>query len=230
MCGRFTLRTPSNLLVERFELGVDPRLSPRFNIAPTQTVAAVRRPNIAAKRELALLRWGLIPSWAKDLAVGNRMINARSETIAEKPAFRSAFERRRCLILADGYYEWAKVGGQKQPHYIRMRDEQPFAFAGLWEHWQGVDQPHLPGAVESCTIITTESNDLTIDLHHRMPVILPRQSYEAWLDPELTDRDQLTSLLGKYPSREMCVDPVSTYVNSPKNDDEKCVAIQKTLF
>jgi len=230
MCGRFTLRTPSSLLVEQFELGIDPQLSPRFNIAPTQTVAAVRRPDVAAKRELALLRWGLIPSWAKDPAVGNRMINARSETVAEKPAFRSAFQRRRCLILADGYYEWAKVGGQKQPYYIRMRDERPFAFAGLWEHWQGADQSQLPGPVETCTIITTESNDLTADLHHRMPVILPTQFYEAWLESELTDRRELESLFGSYPSDEMCVDAVSTYVNSPKNDDAKCVAIQKTLF
>lgn len=167
MCGRFTLRVPAAELVEIFRLLRRPDVQPRYNIAPTQPVAVVRR--IDRGRELSMLRWGLVPSWAKDPKIGARMINARAETVATKPAFRTALRRRRCLVPADGFYEWAKsAGGTKQPHYITRRDGRPFAFAGLWESWDGPDG----SSIESCTIVTTEANDLVGRIHDRMPVIL----------------------------------------------------------
>lgn len=153
------------------------------------------------------------------------MINARGETVAEKPSFRSAFKKRRGLVVADGYFEWEKRGKQKVPHYIRMKDERPFAFAGLWERWGSRDDPLL-----TCTIITTESNELTRPLHERMPVILDEADYDMWLDPELQDRESLEQLLQPYDSAEMAVDQVSTHVNSVKNDDPQCLAIQRELF
>jgi len=218
MCGRFTLRTPTPVLIEQFGLGEIPELPPRYNIAPTQSVAAVRH-NAAADRELVPLRWGLIPRWAKDPAVGNRMINARSETVAEKPSFRSAFRRRRCLIPADGFYEWRKIGGRKQPYYIHMADQQPFAFAGLWEHWEsGAEQ------IESCTILTTEANALMSGLHDRMPVILAPGDFDTWLNCEQRDWQHLTPLLASYPSDQMHYHPVSTVVNSPRNQGPELVA------
>src|SRR5881394_3747162 len=149
MCGRFTLATPAKSLQKHFQLDAVPELPFRYNIAPTQNVAAVRVGRLG--RALSLLRWGLIPHWADDPKIGYRLINARADTVASKPSFRSAFKQRRCLIAADGYYEWQKQDGAKQPYLIRREDGQPFAFAGLWEHWQGVDQE-----IESCTIITTE--------------------------------------------------------------------------
>ncbi len=217
MCGRFTLRTPANLLVERFMLDSTPDLAPRYNIAPTQDVAVVRA-TPEAGRQLALLRWGLIPSWAKDPKIGNRMINARGESVAEKPSFRSAFKRRRCLVLADGYYEWRKIGKAKQPYWIRMQDERPFGLAGLWETWRGGDD-----IVESCTIITTSANELTKQIHDRMPVILDDGDYELWLDPSVQDRQLVEPLLRPYDDGEMTFDPVSTVVNSPKNDRAECI-------
>jgi putative SOS response-associated peptidase YedK len=174
------------------------------------------------ERRLDLLRWGLIPSWAKDPAVGARTINARAETVAEKPSFRAAFRRRRCLVLADGYYEWRKEGSKKQPYYIRMRDEAPFAFAGLWEYWSPGDDAET---LETCTLITTEANELTRAIHDRMPVILPPDAYEVWLDPELDDRPRLLSLLRPYESQALIADPVSTHVNNPKHDDPECVQV-----
>lgn len=232
------MRTPTNLLVQQFLLDTAPDLPPRFNIAPTQNVAVVRVTHDQPQRELVLLRWGLIPSWAKDPKIGNRMINARGESVADKPAFRAAFKRRRCLVVADGYYEWKKsaggkskaAGAKKQPYYIRMRDERPFALAGLWEYWEGADQSDLPGPIESCTIITTDANDLTSDIHDRMPVVLGEETYDVWLDPQQSDRDTLLPLLKPYASDEMKVEPVSTHVNSVKNDDPDCVAVQRELF
>ncbi len=218
MCGRFTLRTPANLLVERFMLDSTPDLAPRYNIAPTQDVAVVRA-TPEAGRQLALLRWGLIPSWAKDPKIGNRMINARGESVAEKPSFRSAFKRRRCLVLADGYYEWRKIGKAKQPYWIHMQDERPFGLAGLWETWRGGDDD----IVESCTIITTSANELTKKIHDRMPVILDDADYELWLDPSVQDRQLVEPLLRPYDDGEMTFDPVSTVVNSPKNDRAECI-------
>ena len=166
-----------------------------------------------------MLRWGLIPSWAKEPAIGSRLINARSETIAEKPSFRSAFKNRRCLIPATGFYEWKRQDRIKQPFYIRMRDTHPFAFAGLWEHWEGGEKE----VINSCTILTTDPNDLMRDIHNRMPVILSPDNYDMWLDPANTRAAMLQPLLGPYPSDKMEVYPVSIYVNKPQNDDTRCI-------
>ena len=169
MCGRFVLMTPGRSLAKRFGLEEVPDLEPRYNIAPTQMVAMIRLDRDTLQRRLVLVKWGLIPFWAKDSSIGNRLINARAESAAEKPAFRSAFKSRRCLVPADGYYEWKKrKGGQKQPYLARNADGSPFAFAGLWERWQAPEDE----IIESCTILTTDANDLTQPIHDRMPVIL----------------------------------------------------------
>ncbi len=165
------------------------------------------------KRKLEMLRWGLIPSWADDPEIGNRMINARAETVAEKPSYRRAFKRSRCLILADGFYEWQRTDSGKQPFHIRMQDGSPFAFAGLWESWDKGD------GLRSCTIITTEANDLVGEVHNRMPVILHAEDYEMWLDPDFDEREPLTSLLKPYPAETMEAYPVSRRVNKPSNNE-----------
>jgi putative SOS response-associated peptidase YedK len=166
-----------------------------------------------------MLRWGLIPSWADDPEIGSRMINARSETVAEKPSFRRAFKERRCLIPANGFYEWRKENGGKQPYYFRMKDGRPFAFAGLWESWDR----HGGGEIQSCTILTTDANDLVSEIHHRMPVILPQEDYELWLDSTLREPDQLLPLLAPYPTNDMEAYPVSRRVNNPSNNEPGCV-------
>ena len=189
MCGRYTLRTPLNVLAQQFlfELGdlpADFELKPRYNIAPTQTVAAVRRLEAGGPRQLALLHWGLIPSWAKDAKLAASTINARGETLAEKPAFRTAFARRRCLVLADGYFEWKAEGKKKLPLLFQLKSGQPFAFAGLWERWRGpAGTPEDAPPLESCTIVTTSANSLSANVHDRMPVILDPADYDLWLDP-----------------------------------------------
>lgn len=213
MCGRFTLRTPTNVIVQQFRVQTDLQLPLRFNIAPTQTVATVRAAE--GGRELWLPRWGLIPSWAKDRKIASSLINARAETIATKPAFRAAFKRRRCLVVTDGFYEWQKSGKQKLPFHIRLADDQPFAFAGLWETW--TDEQGKP--LDTCTIITTTANELTRPLHDRMPVILDDTDYDLWLDPAVQDASRLEPLLHPYPSNRMVSVPVSTRVNSVRNDD-----------
>lgn len=229
MCGRFTLITPAEALAEQFQLFEIPSLAPRYNIAPTQPVAAVRRVPGDGQRELVLLRWGLVPFWAKDPGIGARMINARSETVAEKPAFRAAFRRRRCLVPADGFYEWRRLERGKQPFYVRLRDERPFAFAGLWERWEGPDET----AIDSCTLLTTEPNDLIRPVHSRMPVILSPKDYDLWLDPGVQKAELLQPLLRPYPSEGMLAYPISTWVNKPKNDSPRCIEpltqSQKTL-
>lgn len=214
MCGRFTLFDSAASVAEGFGLAEVPSLSPRYNIAPSQEVAAVRISAEGQARELALPRWGLVPSWAKDLSFGDRMINARSETAAEKPAFRSAIRRRRCLVPASGFYEWKRTNGRKQPYYVRRPDGKPFAFAGLWESWEG------PGAaaVESCTILTTSANELLLPIHDRMPVIVSPADYDLWLSPEVRDPAELAPLFRPYPSEEMIAFPVGTAVNNPKVD------------
>ena len=218
MCGRFTLRTPAHRLAEAFGVRELPNLRPRYNIAPSQDVVAIRR--AADGRELALLRWGLIPSWAKQAAIGNRMINARAETVAEKPAFRAAFRHRRCLVAADGFYEWQKTdGGAKQPYYIRLADEAPFAIAGLWERWTPPDGD----AVESCTLITTAANDLLKPIHDRMPVILAPADNDAWLDAEAPSA-ALGSLLRPYPADEMAAHAIGRLVNDARTDEAACIA------
>ena len=181
MCGRFTLSQSAEAIASVFQLNQVPTLEPRYNIAPTQPVATVLQTS-AHERQFQLLRWGLIPAWAKDATMGSRLINARAETVAEKPSFRSAFRHRRCLVIADGFYEWRRQDGKKQPFYFRMKNQQPFAFAGLWEHWQDPKGE----AIDSCTILTTEANELLQQIHERMPVILNPKDYDLWLDPTVT--------------------------------------------
>jgi len=219
MCGRFTLQTPPGDLVRIFDAGDAPELTARYNIAPTQTIPIVRTPGSDRRREIALVHWGLIPSWAKDPAIGNRLINARSETAGDKPSFRSAFKHRRCLVPADGFYEWQKSGKLKRPFHIRMKDPGPFAIAGLWESWRDP----AGNSVESCTLLTTGPNELVGKIHDRMPVILDPKDYEFWLDSALKDGEKLTPLFVPYPADRMCASPVSTRVNNPKFDDPGCL-------
>lgn len=224
MCGRYRLSTHPHALYEQFALElVNPderELPPRYNVAPTQPVAAVRLRR-DGRRELVLLHWGLIPSWAKDPAIGNRMINARSETVGEKPAFRNALRRRRCLIPADGFYEWQKQArGPKQPFDITRTDGAPFAFAGLWEHWQGPNGEEI----ESCAILTTEANSLMRPIHNRMPVILFPEDYAAWLAQDEVPLRDLEPLLGPREWPDMQAHPISTLVNNVRNEGSQCIA------
>ena len=216
MCGRYSLSQTVETIASAFRVGDAIDWSPRYNIAPTQSVPTVSQLE-DRDRQFRLLRWGLVPSWAKDLSIGAKLINARSETVAEKPSFRSAFKQRRCLILADGFYEWQRRDGKKQPHYFQLADRQPFAFAGLWEHWQGDSEP-----IESCTILTTQANDLLQPIHDRMPVILASEDYDRWLDLE-TSVDHLHALLHPYDAKAMTSHPVSSVVNSPKYDQPDCI-------
>lgn len=212
MCGRFTLAVPGEQLAAQFQLVAVPDLSARYNIAPSQPVAIIRAE--ADGRRLALVRWGLVPAWAKDTALGARLINARAETVAEKPAFRAALRQRRCLIPADGFYEWQAQAGGKQPYYIRLAAGGAFAMAGLWERW------HTPAGdwLESCTILTTTANDVVEPLHDRMPVILAPEQYARWLDRELHDPALLRELLAPFPARLLVAYPVSKAVNRVSND------------
>jgi len=215
------LRAPASVVAEQFGVLELPSLEPRFNIAPSQPVAVVRLASDSAdlKRQMALLRWGLIPGWAEDPAIGNRLINARAETVADKPAFRSALRRRRCLVLADGFYEWQKTGSRKQPYFIRMRDDRPFAFAGLWELWEGAQH----SAIESCTLLTTGANEVVRPIHDRMPLIFPPEAYDRWLDPQSQRSQDLAPLLRPYPAEPMEAYAVSTLVNSPAHEDPRCI-------
>jgi putative SOS response-associated peptidase YedK len=218
MCGRFTLTVSARVLADLFGVEDVPFLRPRYNIAPTQPVLVVRK-SAETPPEFGELRWGLIPSWAKDAGIGARMINARAETVSEKPAFRSALRRRRCLIPSDGFYEWRKLAGGKQPYMIRFADGSPFAFAGLWERWHDADgRP-----VDTCVIVTTNPNDLVAELHDRMPVILPHRHYAEWLGSDTLARERLDELLQPHPSSGMEAYPVSRRVNSPGNDDPECL-------
>ena len=219
MCGRFTLRAPASVVAEQFSIFELPSWKARYNIAPSQPVAVVRSADAAAgKRELAWLRWGLIPGWATDPSIGNRLINARAETAADKPAFRAALRRRRCLIVADGFYEWQRTGKTRQPYLIAMRDSRPFAFAGLWETWEGSQH----SAIESCTILTTMANDLVRPIHDRMPAIVDAADYALWLDPAASAPEKLSPVLRPYPAEAMTSHPVSPWVNSPTHEDPRC--------
>jgi putative SOS response-associated peptidase YedK len=222
MCGRFTLRASPRVIAGQFDLFETPEFTARYNIAPSQAVAAVRTRGEALPpgRELVFLRWGLIPAWADDPSIGNRLINARAETVAQKPTFRHAFARRRCLIVADGFYEWQGRGRGKQPYLIQLRDGGPFAFAGLWEAWEGAGHAY----VESCTILTTEANALVRPLHDRMPVIVAPADYGLWLDPQLQDAARLTELLRPFASDALEAFRVSSRVNSPTHEGPECVA------
>ncbi len=218
MCGRYSLTTPMEAVRQVFDFPERPNLAPRANIAPSQDVAAVRLASGesgAVGRHFVWLRWGLIPAWAKDPAIGNRTINARAETLAEKPAFRAAFRKRRCLIVADGFYEWKTEAGGKQPYRITLADGGPFALAGLWERWAG---PQGGETIESCTIVTTEANARLREIHPRMPVILALDAFDPWLDPQ-TPGAQAAALLRSYPAEALIHYRVSPRLNSPANDD-----------
>ncbi len=219
MCGRFSLSAPPEALAEFFRLVNVPPLPPRYNIAPTTPVAVVRAAAGGGGRELAMLRWGLVPSWAKDLAIGNRLINARAETVAQKPSFRAAIRARRCLVAASGYYEWRSEGEGKQPYHIRRADGAPLAFAGLWETWQNAEH----GTVESCTIITTEAAGAPAEIHHRMPVMLDPADFDGWLDPEQTRAEKAMPLLRSSPVEGLEVYPVSRQVNRAGFDGPACI-------
>ncbi|NJR49908.1 MAG: SOS response-associated peptidase [Leptolyngbyaceae cyanobacterium CSU_1_3] len=215
MCGRFTQSLTGEAIASAFDLAEIPPWVPRYNIAPTQMVPAIL---LHDTRQFQALRWGLIPSWAKDPTIGAKLINARSETVAEKPSFRSAFKKRRCLIVADGFYEWQKQAGKKQPFYFRLDQGQLFGFAGLWEQWQTPE-----GEVwQTCTILTTVGNDLLKMVHDRMPVILHEADYDRWLDPA-QDPSVLQSLLRPYEADAMNAYPVSMGVNSPAKDTPDCM-------
>jgi putative SOS response-associated peptidase YedK len=216
MCGRFTLHHSTETLVEHF--GVDQTavaFEPRYNIAPTQPVAVIVQQQ---QKNMEAFRWGLVPFWAKDIKIGSRMINARAETLAQKPVFRAAFKRRRCLIPTSGFYEWQRQGKEKKPIYIRLAGEQPFAFAGLWEEWHGPNAEVL----HSCSIVTTQANAFMAPIHQRMPVIFEPGQENIWLDPTIEDPQTLDSLLRPYEGA-MEAHPVSTQVNIPTFDDPVCI-------
>ena len=218
MCGRYTLIADLGDLAQRFEFdGTDFSYDPGYNIAPTESVLTVRKID---GREPAFARWGLIPFWAKDPKIGARMINARAETVAEKPAFRNALKRRRCLVLADGYYEWQKTPVGKRPYRIIMKSGEPFAMAGLWETWKDPQGNVVP----SCTIITTSANDYLAPIHNRMPVILTRESERLWLDAGVEDMNCLSGILTPYPDDNIDAYEVSTMVNSTRNDGPEVIA------
>lgn len=221
MCGRFTLTHDINTVGRIFNAAVPASLqtAPRYNIAPTQDVVTVLHDDTV---HLDMLRWGLIPSWSKDESIGSRMINARAETLAEKPSFRTLLRSKRCLVIADGFYEWKAEAGSKTktPMYITLQNNEPFAFAGLWDLWRDAEgQP-----IRTCTIITTQPNELMTSIHNRMPAILGREAREAWLEPTLRDEHALQSLLTSYPTAEMTARPVSRLVNNPKYDSAELIA------
>lgn len=223
MCGRFTLTVDPADLQESFSNFTFPsKFAPRFNIAPTQPVLAIPNDD---KYKADFFVWGLIPMWAKDPRIGNRLINARAETLAEKPSFRGSLKYKRCLILADGFYEWKSAGGKKSktPFFVHMKDRKPFVFAGLWDSWNSPDG----SLVKSCTIITTEPNELMSLIHNRMPVILHPRDYAKWLDPAPQTPDQLKPLLKPFPAESMDAYPVSTLVNKPINDMPELVVPSK---
>lgn len=215
MCGRFAFYSPHESVTRLFGVGDAPEVEPRWNIAPTQYVAAIRCGAGEAGRRLALLYWGLVPSWAKEKSIGARMINARGETLREKPSFRSAYRRRRCLVLADGYYEWQRSGPVKQPYYIALADGEPFGMAGLWESWR---DPATGEPLESCAIVTTMPAPSIAHIHDRMPVIVPVAAQVEWLDPANGDVERLDRLLAPYDAGALSARPVSRRVNNARNE------------
>lgn len=218
MCGRFTLTAALPLLAERFQFAPgDLAYAPSYNIAPGQQVLTVI--NDGTRNRAGYLRWGLVPSWAKDPSIGHRMINARGETLAEKPSFRQALQRRRCLVLADGFFEWRQNGSTKTPMYIRLHQQQPFAFAGLWDTWN--DPTGTP--LSTCTIITTAANALLASIHHRMPAMLSPEAESVWLDRRLTAPATLLALLTPYASESMEAYAVSPVVNTPRHNAPDCI-------
>lgn len=225
MCGRFTNKAKPEQIKKEFKVGrINPTIfEPRYNIAPTQLIPAVLESD--GERIIERLRWGLIPSWAKDESIGNKLINARAETLAEKPSFRNAFRSHRCIIPASGFYEWAKKGtGAKQPYYFYLKDKDVFGFAGLYEEWTNKETGEL---LETCTIITTEANEVLEPVHDRMPVILKAENYDQWLDPKETDTGRLEKLLVPYPAEEMASHAVSRAINNPSVDSPELIENSK---
>jgi len=218
MCGRYRLARKKEILAETFDVENDVDWGPRYNVAPGQDVAVVRQDATRPVRTFSLVRWGLIPSWSKDAKTRYKMINARAETIIDAPAFRDSFRSHRCLILADGFYEWSKEGKQKSPFCFSMADDSVFAFAGIWDRWRNQDKEWI----ETCSIITTSANTLLSGIHDRMPVIMKREHYDLWLDPGFKKTNDLLDLLKPFPADAMRHHRVSTHVNSVKNDDPAC--------
>ena len=230
MCGRFTLSAPPEVISMCFDIETDSfNYLPAFNIAPTQNVLTVR--NRENSKHVQTMRWGLIPFWAKEARIGNKMINARSETVIENKVFRTPFQKRRCLILADSFYEWVRVSKSKQPIRILLDSEKPFAFAGIWESWKDPNDPNAD-AVESCSIITTHANTLMQPIHDRMPVILPRELESDWLDLDNTDTSFLREIMIPFDPGLMKCYPVSQAVNSTKNEGKDLITpiVQESLF
>jgi putative SOS response-associated peptidase YedK len=219
MCGRFTLiEDPADAGDQFPDVSFPAQFASRFNIAPSQPVLAIRNDRHS---EAEFLLWGLIPSWAKDPTIGSRLINARGETLAEKPAFRGPFKHKRCLILADGFYEWKSTpaANGKVPHFVRMKTGGVFTFAGLWDDWHGPDG----ASIRTCTIVTTTPNELMASIHNRMPLILGKEDREAWLGAGAAETARLQALINPFPAERMEAYPVSTLVNNPANDRPECV-------
>lgn len=219
MCARYSLIATAEELVEWFKLRKTLELVPRYNIAPTQAVAVVRQDPASGERTFALMHWGLIPHWAKDSSIAHRMINARSETAAEKPSFRNALRRRRCILPCSGYYEWKKLEKRKQPYWIHMKEAPLFALAGLWEIW---DSPE-GGTIESCTVLTQDANEATREIHDRMPVILLPEEYDAWLDPDQQDGPTALKRLSPLANDLLEATPVSSYVGNSRHEGPQCL-------
>jgi len=218
MCGRFTLHTPELRIREAFNLDASASLGlqPRYNIAPSQPVPIIR--DTDSGREMVMARWGLIPHWSKEAKTKYSTINARIETVAEKPTYRTPFKHRRCLIPADGFYEWKVIDGRKVPHHIRMKDGGPFALAGLWDRWEGDGE-----SLESCSIIVMPANEVMKPLHERMPAIISPAHYDLWLDSRITDKAEIMNQLNSAPSSQLVTYAISPWVNSPKHDDVRCI-------
>ena len=214
MCGRFSLTASGETIAQQFDLAEVPDIPKRYNIAPTQAVATV----VSKDQKYQPMRWGLIPHWAKDSKIGSRLINARVETVTEKPSFRNLIKQKRCLVIADGYYEWQSQKGRKQPYYFQVGEHQPFAFAGLWDTWRSPD-----GEIISCTLLTTDASAEVSPVHHRMPVIVPPQAYSQWLDPNITDPEAVLPLLNSDIYQSLSSYPVSAVVNNPTKDSAECV-------
>ncbi|MEM6837222.1 MAG: SOS response-associated peptidase [Cyanobacteria bacterium P01_C01_bin.120] len=227
MCGRFAQTQSGEAVATAFQLSVQPELQPRYNVAPSQPVSVIVQSRQSGDRQHHEKKWGLLPGWSRDPKLAYKLINARSETVAEKPAFRQAFQKRRCLIVADGFYEWQAAPKEqsksKQPYLIQLKTRSLFAFAGLWERWRS---PDTGDTVFSCTILTTAANETMAPIHHRMPVILPPQAYDPWLDSAYYNREQLESLLQPYESEAMATTAISAAVNNPHNE---AAAVQTPL-
>ncbi len=219
MCGRFSLSTPPTEIAEHFHLDEVPALEPRFNVAPGQWIATIARAGDEDRSELSMRRWGLVPSWSKDEKIGNRLINARAETVTEKPSFRTALRRRRCLVPADGFYEWSGRKGAKQPYYIGLEGRALFAFAGLWERWT----PPEGEPIETCTLLTTAASERLRALHERMPVIIDSSDYDLWMDPEIREPEIVSPVIDRNLGSALEFYPISHHVNDVRHDDPRCL-------